>query len=101
MSRADFLQQVHPEDLPQMHDRWQLALSSGSRYENEYRILHRNGTIHYCHTIATVTRDGDGLTCSVLGMSCDVTDEHHEKYKVFSMNFRSKMGHSGYSHSWL
>ncbi len=79
VSRADFLQQVHPEDLPQMHERWQLALSSGSRYENEYRILHRNGSIHYCHTVATVTRNGDGFTCSVLGMSWDVTDEHHER----------------------
>lgn len=79
VARIDFLQQVHPEDLPQMQDRWQMTLNSGTRYENEYRILHQDGTIRYCRSVATVTRNADGTTHSMLGMSWDVTEEHDQR----------------------
>ncbi|MGI4757601.1 MAG: EAL domain-containing protein, partial [Janthinobacterium lividum] len=77
--RAKWLERVHPDDLHLLADRWQSALAAEGHYENEYRVVHRNGDVRHCRTVAAISRDTAGEPNHVEGMTWDVTLERRQQ----------------------
>ena len=73
--RVDWRQLVHPEDRD-------VALAAATayvegrvdRYDVELRMLHRDGSIRWFHTLGSVVRRADGTIYRMIGTFTDVTD---------------------------
>jgi PAS domain S-box-containing protein len=75
-NRADtWLQHVHPEDLPATQNK--VAASTRSpwpRYENEYRLRHKDGSYRWIRAVGSMLLDDDGKPLRTLGTQQDITD---------------------------
>jgi PAS domain S-box-containing protein len=75
-TRQQWLDLVHPEDLP--HYRTALvALLKGEteRLQVEYRYRHADGTLHWARQHGVTSRDQTGRACRVSGSTGDITIE--------------------------
>jgi PAS domain S-box-containing protein len=67
---------IHPDDLRAKSERFDERMADGREYDNEYRIVHRNGAIRWVRTFAAPILDADGVAASVVGLTLDITDQH-------------------------
>ena len=77
--REEWLKRVHADDKQLLGERWQRALAGEGHYENEYRVVHKDGTIRHCRTVAVIARDSEGHPNHVEGMTWDVTLERKQQ----------------------
>lgn len=77
--REEWLKRVHPDDRHLLGQRWQQALAAEDHYENEYRIVHRDGAVRHCRTVAVIARNAEGQPEHVEGMTWDVTVERRQQ----------------------
>ena len=77
--RENWLKRVHPDDMHLLGERWQTALVGEGHYENEYRVIHRDGSVRHCRTVAVIERDAEGHPIHVEGMTWDVTLERRQQ----------------------
>ncbi|MGI4853658.1 MAG: EAL domain-containing protein [Janthinobacterium lividum] len=89
--REEWLRRVHADDLHLLSERWQKALAGGGHYDNEYRVVHRDGSILHCRTVAVIERDTDGEPTHVEGMTWDVTLERREQKEAIEQAERFHM----------
>ncbi len=75
MRESDFLSLVHPEDLPSFEKSWQTVIDQGGDYEQEYRVIWPNGSIHWLASKGRVSNVTGGLP-KFIGITYDIT-----KYK--------------------
>jgi len=69
-------QVVHPEDLSRMLDRWQHALATGERYENELRLRRAaDGSYRWHLTRAMPMTDRGGGVVKWFGSNTDMHDQ--------------------------
>ncbi|MEP7383116.1 MAG: PAS domain-containing protein [Gemmatimonadota bacterium] len=66
------LDRIHPDDRPRVL-RASAAASSGGVYDEEYRVVHVDGTVHWVHARAFPVRDASGDIYRVVGLSDDIT----------------------------
>jgi PAS domain S-box-containing protein len=67
---------IHPKDRDQFHANLKSAMErTDGRYENEYRIVHPDGEIHYLHENGYFERDTMGRPSRLIGLSRDMTDQ--------------------------
>jgi PAS domain S-box-containing protein len=71
---ADFIGLVHPDDRAQVQASMARALKSGRDFSHEERILRRDGSIRYLHSVGEVIRDGNGAAVRMLGVCLDVSE---------------------------
>ena len=69
-----WLDAIHPEDRPLVHDRWSRAVASGRVYEAEYRLRGPRGECRWTAARAAPLRDGDGAIREWLGVNMDIDD---------------------------
>ncbi len=69
-----WLDAVHPEDRPLVHDRWSRAIASGRVYEAEYRLRGPHGECRWTAARAAPLRDADGSIREWLGVNMDIDD---------------------------
>ncbi len=62
-------QLLHPEDVPELTQRWSRSLATGEPYEMECRLRRHDGTWHWYRVQATALRDAGGQIISWLGFS--------------------------------
>jgi PAS domain S-box-containing protein len=67
---------VHPEDLGRMLERWQQALATGQRYENELRLRRgADGSFRWHLTRAIAMTDRRGAVLKWFGSNTDIDDQ--------------------------
>jgi PAS domain S-box-containing protein len=71
----DWLERLHPEDAPRVKSSLREVLKSrADRFEQEYRLRHRDGTWRHMLARAQVQRDSSGRALGVTGGQLDVTE---------------------------
>ncbi len=70
---------MHPDDLAQMKHSWMEAVSSGSVFEVECRILHKDGGYHWNLSRAVPVRDVNGKITMWIGTNTDINEQKEQK----------------------
>jgi two-component system CheB/CheR fusion protein len=73
-SHDGFAALVHPEDRSRWAQAVEQALAGGVRYDIDYRILGRDGSIRWIQSRAEVARDESGTPVRMTGVALDVTE---------------------------
>ena len=66
---------VHPDDLATAADRWAAALSSGERYEAEFRLRRADGQYRWHIARALPIRGAEGTLTRWIGSNTDIDDQ--------------------------
>lgn len=85
-----FISHVHPEDMGKFKQGFETAIKQGSG-QNEFRILHKNGTVKTVLGDAIFRKGTGGMPDTLTGITKDVTTERQlEQDLILSQNkFRS------------
>ena len=69
-----WIERIHPDDRPRVHERFQAAAASGHDFEAEYRFRARDG--HYLDVLdhGRFVRDAGGRSVRVVGSMVDVSE---------------------------
>ena len=67
-----FLKSVHPEDRDRMLKNCP-NLTNGAVLDEDFRLVRRNGTIHWIHVRTAPVRDANGEVYRVVGLATDFT----------------------------
>jgi PAS domain S-box-containing protein len=70
---AGWMRAVHPDDLPALEAKWNASVEQGTEWSDEYRLVHRNGTIVWASGTASVMKDAQGKVTSHIGTVMDIT----------------------------
>jgi len=72
---------IHPDDLSETTRRWQHALATGERFENEHRWRDRQGHYRWFLARAEAVRDAQGRIIQWVGSNTDI----HERRQALAM----------------
>jgi two-component system, LuxR family, sensor kinase FixL len=89
------LQRVHPDDRPMLEHTLATAIAgtNGGRYQNEYRLLQPDGTIHWVASTGRVEVDRAGRPILMRGASRDVTASKTAEHEAQLL--RQEIAHVG------
>jgi PAS domain S-box-containing protein len=73
---------VHPDDVDRAWDTYVAARDAGASYEQEYRMLHRDGRVVWVGERGVVLRDADGRPWVVQGVIVDITERKNAEQEV-------------------
>ncbi len=74
-SKTEWFSRVNPEDLEQLKVELSKHLEGlVPHFENEHRILHRDGTYHWVLSRGLAVKDGEGTAYRIAGSQTDITD---------------------------
>jgi signal transduction histidine kinase/GAF domain-containing protein len=69
-----FLESVHPEDRAFIQQKAELAVRTGSRFDFDFRIILRNGSLKYLHGVGRPVAGKAEGTIEYIGATMDVTE---------------------------
>lgn len=75
-------QAIHPDDLDDLLTKWAASVANNEEYANDFRVVHKNGSIRWLATSAVAIRDPEGQVLGHIGMSIDVTDRKAVEEKL-------------------
>ncbi len=64
---------LHPDDLPKAEEDVRRALQTG-KYFTEFRVIWRDGSVHWLEARANVFKDGHDRPVRIMGVNMDVTE---------------------------
>ncbi|MEZ4862274.1 MAG: PAS domain-containing protein [Caldilineaceae bacterium] len=70
----EWIQRVHPDDLPQVQAQIQHSLDYGPTYRDEYRVIWPDGSVHWVAIHGTVLYDETGRPQRIIGAALDNSD---------------------------
>jgi len=70
----DWLRSVHPDDVPEVREKWTAHLASGEPYELEMRVRRADGEYRWFMTRAVPLRDETGAIVRWYGTNVDIQD---------------------------
>lgn len=65
---------VHPDDLQKAEKKFEVTLAEGVPFDDEYRVIHRDGTERKIKGKAIVMNDANGNPARVVGTNLDLTE---------------------------
>lgn len=71
---ADFLKSVHPDDLPRVHAVRDRQHVGQGYFNEEYRVIHADGSVHWVWARTFPIRDASGQVYRVAGLVQDLTE---------------------------
>jgi PAS domain S-box-containing protein len=80
---SEFTNRIDPQDRARVESATRTAIKTGNVYNEEYRIVHPDGTIRWLHVLGRFVRDDAANLDSFLGVMADVTDR-----KIVEMRIR-------------
>ncbi|MDZ7960326.1 MAG: GAF domain-containing protein [Aulosira sp. DedQUE10] len=69
-----FLSRVHPDDRDYIVQQTQQALEQGSSCEVEYRLIRRDGSVHWLYSRGACVLDKQGQPVRLTGIAMDITN---------------------------
>ncbi len=69
----DELERIHPDDRIQVMDTFERCVANGDDYQQEYRLLHPDGTIRWIQDTGMIYERENGRVKSTLGTIRDIT----------------------------
>ena len=86
---------VHPDDWPSVMLAIKHAHQSGD-VAAEYRVIHRDGTVHWLQAKGRMFLDAEGRPERMVGFMIDVTDRRHaeEELRAAETRFRTFVDHA-------
>ena len=72
-TREELLGKAHPEDREALNRAWDLALSDGTSYDLEHRLVHNDGSVRWVSQRGRVQRGTEGEAEQVVGTVQDIT----------------------------
>jgi PAS domain S-box-containing protein len=73
-SYEDFFNFVHPEDRKSVFQALTGSVEEGTEYKLEYRVVWRDGTLHWVAAEGRAYRDATGKPTRVVGVAIDITE---------------------------
>jgi len=81
-----FFSQVHPEDRPRLQAAVNHCMEHGDHYEQEFRVIRRDGSIRWLTGQGEVIRDDEGKTLRMIGVNFDITERKENEEKIKRLN---------------
>ena len=72
----DFMAVIHPADRARITSAYARCVHEAADFDEEFRVIWEDGTIHWLHDRGEVVRDGDGKPQFITGACTDITDAH-------------------------
>ncbi|HUQ14205.1 MAG TPA: PAS domain-containing protein [Novosphingobium sp.] len=82
---------IHPDDLAAVKEAIRAAVTSGTDFAMEYRVVRPTGEVRWISSRGTMKRDGDGKVVRTLGTVQDITDRREARAKLEQLNRRLEM----------
>lgn len=73
-SPHEWFERVHPDDFPKLQEALGARTCSGSHFESEHRMRHRDGTYHWMLSRGIALCAADGRATRIAGSQSDVTE---------------------------
>jgi PAS domain S-box-containing protein len=77
---------LHPDDLEATREMGERALLGEIDMDTEFRILHRDRSIHFIKSYGTLVRDAKGNPQSLIGINFDISDRKQAEEKLQHTN---------------
>ncbi|MBD2667322.1 signal transduction histidine kinase [Richelia sinica FACHB-800] len=71
----DWVNALHPEDRANAEAALQAALNGEKDFDTEFRIIHRDRSIHYIKALALIQRNAQGQPIRTIGINYDITPQ--------------------------
>jgi PAS domain S-box-containing protein len=95
-SLNNWMESVHPDDLPSLKERLQCALESGDVQEMQYRRRNQAGDWQWIDSVGQVTEwDTTGRPLRLTGIHMDITDRKHAEEAVANKEARLRLALAG------
>ena len=91
-----WLELIHPEDRARAAEASAAALRGGPRYDEEYRVVRRDGTVRVVHSRGDVTWDKSGRPLRQFGVMQDITElrQAELELRASEARFRTFVDHA-------
>ncbi|MHB0999241.1 MAG: PAS domain S-box protein [Armatimonadota bacterium] len=73
MGFEDFPSILHPEDLLRIREAWTYAIATSGPYEEEYRVIWPDGSVHWLASKGKITTD-ESSRRQFIGITLDITE---------------------------
>lgn len=83
---SQLLDRVHPEDRPRVANTLKVASETPVEFENEYRVVHPDGSEHWVSTRCKSFLDDKGKMGVNLGMAVDITEKKIHEQQLVAFN---------------
>ena len=70
-----FFESMHPEDRPRVRAAYEAAQAEGREFAADYRVLLRDGTVKYMHTVGHPVLSASGAVLEFAGTGIEVTEQ--------------------------
>lgn len=91
---SEYVAGIHPEDVERTTAAVNLAVATGEKYIQEYRLLHKDGTIRWVEARGECLRDANGELTNFVGVVVDITTQkeaqEHQRLLAREANHRVK-----------
>jgi PAS domain S-box-containing protein len=75
----DWADRVHPDDLPWIEEKLKLSMTEHNPFYAVYRIVKRDGNIHWIEETGQFSYDSDGRAFRMLGTVRDITERRQNE----------------------
>jgi diguanylate cyclase (GGDEF)-like protein/PAS domain S-box-containing protein len=89
-------ERVHPDDRERAVERYREAVSSGTPYRDEYRLLDADGNERWFHDRTVVVRDEQGAPMEIQGVIHDITDRKAAEQALVGSEARLRAAEARY-----
>ncbi len=101
LTSQSIIEWIHPEDRDQVAQELYRCIESGASYDDEWRIIRKDGKLRFLHAVGEVDRDPSGAPFRMMGTVQDVTDsklaEITLRRHVYELDKAQQLAHLG---SW-
>jgi PAS domain S-box-containing protein len=89
----DFAEILHPEDRQPVEAAIDRSFRSGSNYDEEFRVIHGDGSVHWIVSRGSVTRDAGGQALGMTGVAIETTERKQVAEALRKNEDRLRLAH--------
>jgi diguanylate cyclase (GGDEF)-like protein/PAS domain S-box-containing protein len=82
---------LHPEDRVAAEESFEYAVRNGTQLDSEFRIVRRDGTVHWINTLGRTASDELRHESLMIGICIDITERKQTEETVQESNDRARM----------
>ena len=86
---------IHPDDLSKVEYALHLAITKSKPFDQEYRIVRKDGSVRFLHSVGSFTFNSSGEAVTMHGIAQDITEHRlaKDKLKLSELRYRSLFEH--------